>query len=166
LNEIKFDTKWSGELRAEKIRDQGNSTSIKIFLPTWSTDVLDRLVAGKAQKTEEYRSTVAKILGVETEDVIEVAPFQAGFAGDIIQLRPSVDLASLRPDAKAFVRGDRHTSHFCSSQVPFSPQMTIVTQVDEAASGPGKLAIKSRVHCDDFGIGEDPVVSPPTQRQS
>lgn len=104
LNEITFETRWSGLLKAIRINDDGYSTGIEIFLPTWSEDTLRPVIDTAEEVTERLRSKAATVFGVAEEDIEEVVYYKAGFEGTVTRLRGSVDVPKLKPDVKAFVR--------------------------------------------------------------
>ena len=108
LQDIAFENRFAGELRAKRIEDDKNATKIKISLPTFKDDVLDALIRDAPINTQDLKGRAATVLGVEETDVLAVAgyPFGPQARGVIIQLKDDVDLGSLTPDAKAFVSCD------------------------------------------------------------
>jgi hypothetical protein len=161
LSEIKFETRFWGELTAKR-RDGGyqdeNSLEVTISLSTLSKSSLEKMAQTSAQHLEEVAPLVSDYLKISKDQVIGVGEFQFINKSLIIELAPEVDLAALKIEPRPLVRFVLFVMKKLIGQTSFSPDMTIITQMQPDGSSSGKLRINSRVFCIDM---EDPVVSYP-----
>jgi hypothetical protein len=159
LSEIKFETRFWGELTAKR-RDGGyqdeNSLEVTISLSTLSKPSLEKMAQTSARHLEEVAPLVSDYLRISKDQVIGVGEFQFINKSLIIELAPEVDLAALKIEPRPLVR--LYPMKELTRQTAFSPDMTIITQMQPDASSSGKLRVNSRVFCIDM---EDPVVSYP-----
>jgi predicted PhzF superfamily epimerase YddE/YHI9 len=106
LSEIKFETRFWGELTAKK-RDGGihdeNSLEVTISLSTLSPEALSKFTETSAQQLAEHRRDIADTLQIKEEQVIAAGEYQFVEKSLIIELAPEVDLAALKLDPKAVV---------------------------------------------------------------
>ena len=107
ISEIKFETKFWGELTAKK-RQGGNHTEnsleITISLSTLSPEALSKLSETGAEQLSEFGSSIAKTLQIKEDQVVAVGEYQFVEKSLIIELAPEVDLGALKIDPKAVVR--------------------------------------------------------------
>lgn len=136
---------------------------VTISLSTLSQPSLKKLVQTSARHLEEVAPLVSDILKISKEQVLGVGEFKFVEKSLIIELAPEVDLASLKIEPRPLVRFlPLAEGKELIRQTAFSPDMTIITQMQPDASSSGKLRTNSRVFCIDM---EDPVVSHPSSSQ-
>ena len=103
LEKIKFETRWAGDLYAERIDDGLYSTTIKIFLPIWSEETISNVTRRIEEDTSKLKSKSAAVLGIQEDDVEEVVFYKGDYEGTVTRIKSHVDLANLKPDIKSFV---------------------------------------------------------------
>lgn len=153
LTMIEFETRWAGELRAEKVDD-----GIEIALPTIPQGALNKLedeTVAARQKEEVLEALLKAIPQLKHEEVKQV--FKWPWGGEescIIEIEGSVPLKDLKVEGKAMVSLINRSTDV---QLAVSKGMNVVTQT--VPSEDGTLHINTRVFVPGAGIDEDPVVS-------
>lgn len=105
LHKIRFQTRWSGELRAERVAGEGesrNATKIQIYLPTFKGDTLTASVISAEEALKSVKEN-AGLLGVGEDQIVGAVHYEFLGKSAIVQLAPEVDLEGLKYDPREFV---------------------------------------------------------------
>ncbi|KAL1410596.1 hypothetical protein Q8F55_004613 [Vanrija albida] len=136
---VHFRTRVRGSLAASVEGRRGAGARIALDFPlTLPQAPPDDAIASK------IAALVAAAAGVRADDVIQVAAADFGSGtGVIVEVRPEVDISTLRVDTRPLSR--RET------------QLTMITQLAGASPLPNAVRINTRVFAPHIGIDEDPV---------
>lgn len=166
LEQATFDTRFWGQLVVKRsAAPDENSLDIIISLSTLPNETLKTIGEQAYSLTAEKGPGFAKALGIQTDQVVSVGEFEFVDTSYIVEVAPDVDLESLKVDPKDLVSWI-YDQNQCADgwvmlavtdlvQVPYSPDMTIVTQMKPDQSSSGVLRTHTRVFCEYM---EDPVV--------
>lgn len=92
---LEFETKFVGPLYATLESERGQGVQIGLDLPISKAEV--------GELTEGYATLAANAAGLRPEQVLRHAEFDFGGPSVIVQLDPTVDLATLKPDIDILV---------------------------------------------------------------
>lgn len=102
-SKLEFETKFVGPLFATLESERGQGVQIGLDLPVGKVEV--------GELTEGYATLAANAAGLRPEQVLRHAEFDFGGPSVIVQLDPTVDLATLKPDIDILVSMGESSFH-------------------------------------------------------